>query len=79
MKNEIYKITAKEIIKMIENVDYIEEKEYILELSNNQKIPIWDFNDLLDTDEGICIYTRDKNIVKIYQNGLKMLDNKKGS
>ena len=77
MKNVIYKITSKEIIKMVENVDYIEEKEYILDLSNNEKIAIWDFNDILMTRDGIRIFTRDEKIVEIYHGGLKMLETKK--
>ena len=79
MKNVIYKITSKQIIKMVENVDYIEEKEYILDLSNNEKIAIWDFNDILMTRDGILIFTRDEKIVEVYQSGLRMLEKKKGS
>ena len=79
MKNVIYKITSKQIIKMVENVDYIEEKEYILDLSNNEKIAIWDFNDLLLTHDGVRIFTRDEKIAEVYQNGIKMLETKKKS
>lgn len=78
MKNEIFKVTSKEVITMVEDEDFLNLKTYILDLSNYFKIPIWNFNNLVETPDGVCIFTYDKKIAEVYKEGLKTLERKGG-
>ena len=78
MHDVIYKVTSQQIIRMEREIDFLDLKTHILDLSNYQKIPVWDFNDLLFTPDGICIYTLDEKIVEVYKKGLDAYERKRG-
>lgn len=70
MHNVIYKVTSKQVIKMIKEEDFLDLKTHILDLSNHSVIPVWKMNDLFDTPDGICIFTHSEEIAEVYKQGL---------
>lgn len=78
MYDVIYKVTAKQVKRMEREYDFLDLKTHILDLSNYYRVPIWDFNDLIETPDGICIYTYDEEIANRYKNGLDLLSRKRG-
>lgn len=70
MQNIIYKVTSKQVTKMVKDEDFLNMKTYFLDLSNNSKIPVWKINDLIDTPDGLCIFTHDEKIAEVYRDGL---------
>ena len=70
MYDVIYKVTSKQVVKMVRDEDFLDLKTHILDLSNHSTIPVWKLNDLMDTSDGICIFTHDEKIAEVYKDGL---------
>ena len=74
-KLPIYKVTANRCLKMIEDVDYLDCIEYIVDLSNQAQVDKLLFDNILiqeDEDEyEYAIFTQFKNRTQDYQIMLK--------
>ena len=70
MHDVVYKVTSKQVVRMVKDEDFLDLKTHILDLSNNNKIPAWGLNDLIDTPDGLCIFTHDPKIAEVYREGL---------
>jgi hypothetical protein len=70
-KLPIYKVTSKQILKMVENVDYLDCREYIVDLSNQLRVDKVYFDTLLTSVDGYAFFTELKSRTNDYQARLK--------
>lgn len=70
-KLPIYKVTSKQILKMVENVDYLDCGEYIVDLSNQLITYKVYFDEMLISPEGYVMFTELKSRVNDYQERIR--------
>ena len=70
-KLPIYKITSKRILKMVEDVDYLDCRDYIVDLSNQLITYKVYFDTLLTGPDGLVMFTELKSRVNDYQERIK--------
>lgn len=70
-KLDIYKVTSKRILKMVEDVDYIDCRDHIIDLSNQLRVDKVYFDTLLTSVDGYAFFTELKSRTNDYQARLK--------
>lgn len=70
-KLDIYKVTSKRILKMVEDVDYLDCRDYIVDLSNQLITYKVYFDTLLTGPDGLVMFTELKSRVNDYQERIK--------
>ena len=70
-KLDIYKETSKQILKMVEDVDYLDCRDHIVDLSNQLITYKVYFDKLLTGPDGLVMFTELKSRVNDYQERIK--------
>ena len=78
MKDVIFKVTSKRVVKMQKEKGFLDMKTYFLDLSTNDKIPVWKMNQLVHVSGEICVYTQDEKLAEVYRDGLETYEKNGG-
>lgn len=74
-KTQIYKVTPNQTKKLIEDVDYLDCKNCIIDLSNQFTITKEMFNEILLNFEGYCSYVTERSMLMEIERDLKNISN----